>query len=135
VSEEAHPWPLCLKILSNQVLNMVEKDARKVKMQTTSGMRNCVLVKMCGDCNPQIRMKRLLKQLEIETERYTFITNPEEKCRLLLIINGCMSDCVRPPEFDGHIIIVSGLKVDYVDCIEKEMVQRIFTLLDRYSDG
>lgn len=98
-------------------------------------MKNCVLVKICGNCNPGISIKKLLQELKESTDRYIFTPSYEGKCNLLLIINTCMSDCIHPHEFDGHIIIVSGYRVDYVDCTKEELVSRIITLLDRYTEG
>ena len=97
-------------------------------------MKQYVLVKICGDCNPQINIRSLIKQLKIASDRYDFLTNSNMTCKLMLIINGCMSDCVSTPEFDGRIVTVSGSRIDYKDVKEEGMAKEIIKLLDENTD-
>lgn len=93
-----------------------------------------ISVKFCGGCNPTIDRGGLFRSLqkkgkELELKFKAVIDFEEvDPDSYLLIINGCQSHCVFPPEESKNeyrVIIVAGETLDEKKCPESELADRI----------
>lgn len=90
-----------------------------------------ILVRFCGGCNPAIDRGKLLQNLqknesELEFKVFTGVDEVDTNS-YLLIINGCQSHCIFPPDdfTSSQVIVVAGEYLDGKSCSEDKLVGEI----------
>lgn len=79
-----------------------------------------VAVKFCGNCNPHISPKDILKGIKTDLEKrgaqIEWVPLAEADTDVLLVISGCEVDCASRPQGDYEEITVAGESVNSTYC-------------------
>lgn len=87
-----------------------EKESTVVKTKKVG-------VKYCGNCNPRIDSRAILRELEEALGgTFEFMSSGEKDLDGLIIFCGCPCACATPPVYDGPTIRVAGEIVDTKVC-------------------
>jgi hypothetical protein len=94
-----------------------------------------IVVKYCGNCNPEIDAPRIIGQwMEVlGDDEITFQPEAKKQADLLVIICGCRKTCVDRPEFRAmgkQIILIKGRWIDGRSFGEHEAVQKLIKVVE-----
>ena len=97
-----------------------------------------VAVKFCGNCNPQISVSEILREIKEKAAGILpgaeFVFRGAEEADLLLVISGCPVDCAERPQRISREIVVAGESVNSVTCGLSGLSSQVVNLLKNLSD-
>ena len=77
-------------------------------------------VKFCGNCNPQISAKKLLKEIKQEIIRadraVEFLPWDCLDIDLLIVLSACPVDCAKRPDGDLEELNIAGETINRIPC-------------------
>lgn len=93
-------------------------------------------VKYCGNCNPLIDGKNLLKEIKREASDskldIEFLSWHEQNFDVLLVISSCPVDCASRPEYISEELIIAGETINRHPCNEGLLSSEVVKVLERY---
>jgi len=75
-----------------------------------------IRVRFCGNCNPYYDVKDLLKKMQKDYPAFEYLYRDEEEWHLILLVNSCLSACLKKPNTTKPIVYVSGYQVNHKNC-------------------
>lgn len=92
-------------------------------------------VKYCGHCNPYSDGPAIIKATEALATGLEFVSWGDDEKKVLLIISGCLNDCVSKPAFDGPVVHIANNTLNgkqwTADELPGVIVTTIMSLLER----
>jgi hypothetical protein len=90
-------------------------------------------MKFCGNCNPLIDARAVVRDLLAGGDGITFVGWEDESYDVLLVLSSCERDCATRPSFAGPVVEATNATVDRWPVSRADLPAAILAALARHA--
>ncbi|MCI9598592.1 MAG: hypothetical protein HFE75_15185 [Firmicutes bacterium] len=83
--------------------------------------------RFCGGCNcyfdREVLYQRLIKGLSECCDFFHYSEGSDEKSDLVLLINGCQSECLLTTSYDARVLLINNKNYDQAELLIREYLK------------